>query len=77
MRRREFIAAVGSAAASSAIWPEAAGAQSAERVRRIGILVGSMENTEAAHALLGPFRDSLSNRGWAEGVRPVDAEGPP
>jgi hypothetical protein len=67
MQRREFIAAIGSAAASSAIWPEAAGAQSAERVRRIGILVGSMENTEAAHALLGPFRDSLSNRGWAEG----------
>jgi ABC-type uncharacterized transport system substrate-binding protein len=51
----------------SAIWPELGGAQSAERVRRIGILVGSMENTEAAQPLLGPFRDSLSNRGWAEG----------
>lgn len=67
MRRREFIAAIGSAAASSAIWPEVGGAQSAERVRRIGILVGSIENTEAVQALLGPFRDSLSNRGWAEG----------
>jgi putative tryptophan/tyrosine transport system substrate-binding protein len=67
MRRREFIAAIGSAAATSAIWPEVGGAQSAERVRRIGILVGSIENTQAAQALLGPFRDSLSNRGWAEG----------
>jgi putative tryptophan/tyrosine transport system substrate-binding protein len=67
MRRREFIAAIGSAAASSAFCPEVGDAQSAERVRRIGILVGSIENTEAAQALLGPFRDSLSNRGWAEG----------
>jgi putative tryptophan/tyrosine transport system substrate-binding protein len=67
MQRREFIAAIGSAAASSAIWPEAGSAQSLERVRRIGILVGSIESTEAAQALLGPFRDSLSTRGWAEG----------
>ena len=68
MRRREFIAAIGITAALSGISPKVRGAQSPERVQRIGILVGGIENTtEALQALLGPFRDGLSMLGWTEG----------
>ena len=40
IRRREFIAGLG----STAVWPVVARAQQGERVRRIGVLMGYDEN---------------------------------
>jgi putative ABC transport system substrate-binding protein len=64
MRRREFLGALGSAAAS---WPLAARAQQAERVRRIGVLMGFAEEDEVWQAYLASFRSSLKDLGWIEG----------
>ena len=58
MKRREFIAAVGGAAA----WSLAARAQQPERVRRIGVLLGS-----ANQSYVTAFRGALTKLGWAEG----------
>jgi putative tryptophan/tyrosine transport system substrate-binding protein len=64
MRRREFIAGLGSAAA----WPLAVRAQQAGKVRRIGVLLPALENDPAAQANLAAFREALRNLGWIEDV---------
>jgi len=62
MRRREFIALVGGAAA----WPFATSAQQA-KVPRIGYLVtGSLESPDA-RLFLDAFRQGLHERGYVEG----------
>src|SRR6266700_5569239 len=64
MKRREFIALVGGAAAA---WPLAARAQQPERMRRIGVLMAMPENDPEYQTFVAAFREGLHKRGWAEG----------
>ena len=59
MRRREFITLLGGAAAA---WPLAARAQQADRMRRIGVLMG-LANDPASQSWLAAFRDALTKLG--------------
>jgi len=63
MRRREFIALIGGAAA----WPLAARAQQSARIRHIGILMAFSENDPEAQSWAGGFREELGKLGWTEG----------
>ena len=64
MRRRQFVALLGGAAAA---WPLAARAQPADRMPRLGILTGLSENDLEARSLLAAFRQQLTELGWSEG----------
>jgi putative tryptophan/tyrosine transport system substrate-binding protein len=63
MRRREFIAGLGGAAA----WPLTARAQQGERVRRVGVLVPYDENDPEAKARISAFTQALADLGWTDG----------
>jgi putative tryptophan/tyrosine transport system substrate-binding protein len=63
MRRREFIAGLGSTAA----WLTSAGAQQLDRPRRIGVLMGVYEGETASHGYVATLRDALAKLGWIEG----------
>ena len=63
MRRRDFIALAGAAAA----WPLAARAQPAADVRRIGVLSPFAESDPEVQANVTAFRQSLQKLGWTEG----------
>src|SRR5262249_40395811 len=73
LRRREFLALFGSAAA----WPLAASAQPSDRVRRIGVLMPLAESDEEAHTLVAAFVAGLREHGWRadrilKGSKPAD-----
>jgi putative ABC transport system substrate-binding protein len=63
MRRREFIAGLGSAVA----WPLEARAQQPDRVRRIGVLQAGDENDSEAKRRLSAFTQALADLGWTDG----------
>jgi putative ABC transport system substrate-binding protein len=63
MRRREFILALGGAAA----WPFAVRAQQGERMRRIGVLHGLAENDPEAQARIAALQEGLAALAWIEG----------
>ena len=64
IRRREFIAGLGGAAA----WPLAARAQQAgDRVRHIGVLMSYVENDPAGKLRYSAFAQALANLGWTDG----------
>ena len=63
IRRREFIAGLGGAAA----WPLAARAQQGDRVPRIGVLMSGDENDPEGKRRYSAFTQALAGLGWTEG----------
>jgi putative ABC transport system substrate-binding protein len=66
MKRREFIAGLGGAAA---VWPLAARAQQSDQMRRVGVLMVGDENdpVRGAKGWLSRFTHGLAELGWTEG----------
>jgi len=62
MRRRTFITLLGGAAA----WPLAARAQQGERVRRIGLLMGTADDREG-QTRVAALKQGLQELGWTDG----------
>ena len=63
LRRRDFIAGLGSAAAA---WPLTARAQQGDRVRRIGVLQAGDE-TDPVQKFIPTFTQALAGLGWTDG----------
>jgi len=63
MRRRDFIRWLG----GTALWPLAAHAQPAERMRRIGVLFQASKSDLEFQPRLKAFLDGLAQFGWTEG----------
>jgi putative ABC transport system substrate-binding protein len=63
MKRRAFIAGLGSAAA----WPMVARAQQSERVRHIGVLMNAPATDAENQSYLTAFSQGLRQLGWTEG----------
>jgi hypothetical protein len=62
MKRRTFIAGLGSAVA----WPVASPAQQGDRVRRIGVLLGGDENDPGQKRRYSAFTQALADLGWTD-----------
>src|SRR5262249_14634500 len=62
--RRELLAALGGAAA---VWPLAARAEQAERLRKVGVLVPAAAGTPHWQAYVAAFREGLQKLGWSDG----------
>jgi putative ABC transport system substrate-binding protein len=63
MKRRAFIAGLGSAAA----WPLVARGQQGTRMRRIGVLMNAEETRSFERTCVAAFVDALGNLGWVDG----------
>ena len=64
MKRRDFIAGLGGAAAT---WPLVARAQQPGGVRPIGVQIGQAESDLQGRAFVAAFRDELRKLGWIDG----------
>ena len=63
MKRRMFIAGLGSAVA----WPVLARAQQGDRMRRIGVLLPNDENDPSLKSGVSAFTKALADLGWTDG----------
>jgi putative ABC transport system substrate-binding protein len=63
VRRRQFMGALGGAAA----WPLAAHAQQIDQMRKIGLLLSWGESEPEARVWIGAFVQRLSELGWTDG----------
>jgi putative tryptophan/tyrosine transport system substrate-binding protein len=63
MKRRDLITLLGGAAA----WPLAVRAQSTNRMRRIGVLMGYAESDPEAKGFFAGFMQTLADLGWIDG----------
>jgi putative tryptophan/tyrosine transport system substrate-binding protein len=64
MKRRNFIALLGSGVAA---WPLAAHAQQPERMRRIGIVMPFAKGDSEGEARIRAFKQELAKLGWTDG----------
>ena len=64
MKRREFVRLAGGAALG---WPLGARAQTPQRMRRVGVLMGGAESDPQSQARLAAFRRVLRDLKWVEG----------
>jgi putative ABC transport system substrate-binding protein len=64
VKRRDFITLLGGAAAA---WPFDARTQQSDRVRRIGVLINTVDNDPDAIARLSALQKALRELGWDEG----------
>jgi ABC-type uncharacterized transport system substrate-binding protein len=64
IERRKFIAALGG---SAFVWPLAARAQQADRVRRVGVLMNLAADDPEGQARIAAFLQGLQELGWTEG----------
>jgi putative ABC transport system substrate-binding protein len=63
MKRRDFLYTLGSA---SLAWPLVSRAQQADRMRRIGVVIGYPESDSEARLDLAAFVQELQKLGWAD-----------
>jgi putative tryptophan/tyrosine transport system substrate-binding protein len=64
MRRREFIAGLGSATAA---WPVVVRAQQSERFRHIGVLSALSEHDPLQGSYIAAFQQEVAKLGWSDG----------
>src|SRR5262245_2577796 len=69
MTRREFITLLGGAA----VWPLAVRARQADRMRRIGVLMGTADSDPDQRALVSVFTRAVEELGWRENAN-IDIE---
>jgi putative tryptophan/tyrosine transport system substrate-binding protein len=64
MKRRAFIALIGSAASA---WPLAARGQQPDRMRRVGVLMPFRAQDAFGQEIIAALRQGLKEHGWTEG----------